>query len=204
MDKVKIQIDAQELQRKIAVGEEMGKVLTYPAEVAAHEQKMAELHEQSQMLISSYQSTFNYVGAKLCEAGEQPRDVLKTEEQARIMFGEKIAQAKLGEYIAEDSIYLRLPLTYTLVSEGEDTFVLRIKKGSLLNLLPGPVQEEMTRRCLNREEEFRSLVLSHLKALHPEQIRQDRLKQSLKTHIKSNFPNITRQAQNQMIIQSKQ
>jgi len=80
-------------------------------------------------------------------------------------------------------------MTFSLISETSDTFVLRISKTNLLGLFPEVVIREMTKRCLGYEGHIKERVIENLT------IPDSEVKLKLKTHMKSELPFITRNAQ---------
>ena len=61
-----------------------------------------------------------------------------------MLFGEKVGSAVLNQYVAEDSVVLKQSLTYSLVVESNDTFVLQIKRHTVNVDFPVLVLEAMT------------------------------------------------------------
>ena len=77
-------------------------------------------------------NVYNYVGIKLDEKPYVVRNIM----DAQNLFGSKIGTIGEQEYVCDDSVVLRSPMSYTIVAEGNDTFVLKIAKLDMNSELP--------------------------------------------------------------------
>ena len=70
------------------------------------------------------------------------------------MFGEFMGYITPGTYVGEDSICIKQPLSYTIIADDSDTFVLSISRKDLLSVFPDDVKDIMTLNCLEKLEHW--------------------------------------------------
>lgn len=91
----------------------------------------------------------NHVGVQLDDADKEPK-VIRTEAERLVLFGEFLGFVTAGNYAAEDSICLKQPMSYTVIADCADTFVLSISRVQMNSSFPDTVLEKMTKDCLLR------------------------------------------------------
>ena len=102
---------------------------------------------------------YNYVGVHL---DEKKSSVVKNKSEAQNLFGDKIGSVCEDEYICDDSVVLKTNMYYSVVAEGKDTFVLKIKSQAVNAEFPPAVLEAITKTCLDRENRFRQRITAIL------------------------------------------
>lgn len=103
--------------------------------------EIAQLEKEYKKSCEAYDHIYNYVGVRLNEKRGQA--LLRNEQEAALLFGKRVGTCLNEEYICIDSALVGQPLTYSLVAEDSDTFVLRFPTGRFLAIVPETCQSEM-------------------------------------------------------------
>lgn len=87
---------------------------------------MEALQNELKKSNDAYQGLYNHVGVKVSDKLEQ--NLLISEQQAKAIFGNRIGTCLLEQYVCLESVLTNQPMSYTLVAESSDTWVMRFNR----------------------------------------------------------------------------
>lgn len=90
-------------------------------------------------------------------------------------------------------------MSYTIIAEDHDTFLLSIPRKDMLVSFPDRVIEKMTQNCLEKVQVWQQRAAGLVNVKISRSFADHERKLTLKRHIKTNFPNATRDVQRKLI-----